>query len=594
MKSPKDMRIIQIDITNACQYQCSNCTRFVGHHKKPYFMDYETFKRAVDSLIGYHGTIGIMGGEPTLHPQFEQYIQYLHEKLPKDIKKNNTVLIHPQKNFIDAIYSENLNFTEVYHYQTGNRDTIQGAGLWSAMVPTYKKYYERIQDVFRMQAVNDHGNTMYHSPIFINRKDLGIEDKEWFKIRDNCWAQCIWSATITPNGAFFCEIAGALDMLFNGPGGWPIEPGWWKRSPEEFGDQVKWCEYCGIAIDTFTRNANDWVDDISPSMYKLLQEIGSPKLKHKERINLVKIKDGKILDESLKGVKEVRHEAFYDVFGDRFNKEKSILTANLFSIIIDFDVISEEDLEFIDKNIEIFDHICIISTPNHHLDKYKSNSKISIVMRDVRWGCCFKKALESLPKDSFTVYSDSKVIFIPSFVSEYKELFLNPGTMQVSEPKKCDYIEVSSNKGLVALFNPNANSLREFGTDRILNANSFSEILSCWEQHKVIAFDRAQIQDHSFGKIVKNGKYAIYGASGGGIKTFDFINSVGGSVVAFSDSDPTKWGTECCGIKVISPEELLKIKDTFDCIAVGSIYFSDILRYLLSLGFKHSNIAELS
>ena len=52
MKSPQDMRIIQIDITNACFHRCSNCTRFCGHHKKPFFMDFETFKRAVDSFEG--------------------------------------------------------------------------------------------------------------------------------------------------------------------------------------------------------------------------------------------------------------------------------------------------------------------------------------------------------------------------------------------------------------------------------------------------------------------------------------------------------------------------------------------------------------
>ena len=61
MKSPQDMRIIQIDVTNACIHQCSNCTRFCGHHKKPFFMDVETFKKAVDSMEGYVGTVSMMG-----------------------------------------------------------------------------------------------------------------------------------------------------------------------------------------------------------------------------------------------------------------------------------------------------------------------------------------------------------------------------------------------------------------------------------------------------------------------------------------------------------------------------------------------------
>ena len=49
MKSPQDMQFIQIDITNACNLRCSNCTRFCGNHKSPFVMDMETFRRAVDS-----------------------------------------------------------------------------------------------------------------------------------------------------------------------------------------------------------------------------------------------------------------------------------------------------------------------------------------------------------------------------------------------------------------------------------------------------------------------------------------------------------------------------------------------------------------
>jgi MoaA/NifB/PqqE/SkfB family radical SAM enzyme len=76
VKSPADMQIIQIDITNACTKKCSNCTRFCGNHRKPFMMDFDTFKRAVDSMEGFPGFVGIMGGEPTLHPQFEEFVRY--------------------------------------------------------------------------------------------------------------------------------------------------------------------------------------------------------------------------------------------------------------------------------------------------------------------------------------------------------------------------------------------------------------------------------------------------------------------------------------------------------------------------------------
>ena len=68
MLAVRDKYTIHIEITNACTNECANCTRFVGHHKKPYYMDLETIENALDSLEGFQQYIGIMGGEPTKHP----------------------------------------------------------------------------------------------------------------------------------------------------------------------------------------------------------------------------------------------------------------------------------------------------------------------------------------------------------------------------------------------------------------------------------------------------------------------------------------------------------------------------------------------
>lgn len=84
MKPIYDAWLIQIEVTNACNIGCANCTRFVGHHKKPYFMDLDFVEKAVDSLQDFKGGIGIMGGEPTLHPQFEEICRLLQRK------KNNS------------------------------------------------------------------------------------------------------------------------------------------------------------------------------------------------------------------------------------------------------------------------------------------------------------------------------------------------------------------------------------------------------------------------------------------------------------------------------------------------------------------------
>ncbi|MFH1075686.1 MAG: radical SAM protein, partial [Pseudomonadota bacterium] len=58
------MPVIHVEVTNACSLKCSNCTRFVGHHKEPFFMDINTVAKAITSLGGFPGQIGMMGGEP--------------------------------------------------------------------------------------------------------------------------------------------------------------------------------------------------------------------------------------------------------------------------------------------------------------------------------------------------------------------------------------------------------------------------------------------------------------------------------------------------------------------------------------------------
>jgi len=263
MRSPKEMEIIQIDVTNACVNRCSNCTRFCGHHVKPFFMDFDTFKQAVDSFEGYEGCVGIIGGEPTLHPDFEKFVDYLREKrIGKKLCLSRQPIYKMQEHIYDKL-----------------NNTTSKMGLWCSLNRGYYKYFEIINDSFDWQLLNDHNNKCLHQAILMARKDLNIPDEEFITKRDNCFAQNTWSATVTPKGAFFCEIAGALDMLFDGPGGWKVEKGWWNRKPEEFGEQLKWCEMCSLCLDVPKRISCEDIDDISQSMLEKLKEINSPKIK---------------------------------------------------------------------------------------------------------------------------------------------------------------------------------------------------------------------------------------------------------------------------------------------------------------------------
>ncbi len=236
----RDMLIIQIDVTNACQNRCSNCTRLIGHHKKPFFMDLDFYRRAVDSLVDFPGMVGMIGGEPLLHPQFKEMTEYLEQKI-EDPKRR---------------------------------------GLWST-VPKGTGHGERVKKVFGNLFLNDHSvSTILHQPILVAAREVVENEENMWGYIDNCWVQRLWSASITPKGAFFCEVAASFDMLFDGPGGWPVEPGWWKRTPEQFTEQKeRWCPSCGCSIPLERRSSAEEVDDVSPGNLKRLAAVGSPKVR---------------------------------------------------------------------------------------------------------------------------------------------------------------------------------------------------------------------------------------------------------------------------------------------------------------------------
>jgi hypothetical protein len=239
MRPLLDCDTVQIEITNACTMQCSNCTRLVGHHPKPYFMEFDQFKAAVDSLIDYPKMVGMMGGEPLLHPEFERFCEYLGSKIPAG-----------------------------------------RCGLWSTFPKGKEHYRDIIVKTFGNIFLNDHSRTdILHGPILVASEEIDCE--QWLKdyMIDKCWVQNYWSASINPRGAFFCEVAAALSMLLKEGIGWEVKPGWWKKSPKDFVEQMDtYCKHCGGAMPLNLRPSCEGVDDISPMMFKKISAT-SPKIK---------------------------------------------------------------------------------------------------------------------------------------------------------------------------------------------------------------------------------------------------------------------------------------------------------------------------
>ena len=591
MKSPSEMRIILIDITNACVRQCSNCTRFCGHHRKPFFMDYETFCRAVDSLDGFSGTVGIIGGEPTIHPDFERMAKYLGEKRGP---KTDFSLYKPQKHFMDAVHDVEMSHTEIVPCGSEEKRIVYGGGVWSVMGDGYKRHYEVIQDIAKYQALNDHSNPMYHKPALITRKELGIPDKEWYEMRDNCWVVDVWSANITPKGAFFCEVAGCLDMLFDGPGGWKIEPGWWKRKPEEFGEQLQWCELCGMACETFTRDANEGIDDVSPVLYEKLKKIGSRKVE-KGTVNVVRIENGVISEESKAAGRQFKSDMPYvEHYSDRFNAEKSSLYYKEFIGI--YDCKTDEDflncINDSDKFREVF-----VYASSELIKKYATvcfSCPHSFIEREkFRIGYVLWYAMHYLDHNTYALCIKGTVK-IKDAIGRLRDQVLNPGILLYREffsDVNDEYFEAEA--GSVAmLINGVAHSIRDFGWDKMIYVEAFPEILKMWQQDKTLAFAAASEGSVPVAQIVKGKKYAVYGAGRKADDTMCYIRENGGEVAILVDPNEILQKRLVGGFVVEEPEYLKSHKNEYDIvmIAVGP-YYLQAKEYLLSIGLTCNEMA---
>jgi hypothetical protein len=256
---------IQLEITNACIYRCSNCTRLIGHHQTPYMMDLDYFKTAVDNIAGTPTLIGIMGGEPLLHPRFSEICKYLQQKSP------------PEK-----------------------------LGLWSTLDKRFKKYAGLIADTFGAVLSNNHTNKhICHAPILVGSKNiLGQHHLDAVK---SCWIQNSWSASINPQGAYFCEVAAAIDLLLKTGTAFDIRAPWWRKKPHGYLKQVKaLCSKCGICMNLTPRKDSDRIDDMDDWWIKKLKN-RSPKIK----AGLYQEFCGRIFDKQQNGINHFRDDLNY-------------------------------------------------------------------------------------------------------------------------------------------------------------------------------------------------------------------------------------------------------------------------------------------
>jgi hypothetical protein len=231
----------------------------------------DQLRTALHSLKGWYQpgkVVGIIGGEPTLHSQFEEMCEVIRNEWTGVVTTHGR---EPIADF-DAFATQRL------------FDRRNGVGLWTSFGPRFIDHYETVMDTFSHWNPNDHTAGGVHQTGLVDAKEmceaLGIPWEDFPKYRDACWVQNTWSGSITPKGAYFCEHAGTIDLLYNeGRNAWPIEDGWWRREPRDFGDQMQICDMCSLCLPGPSQVDSKDRDIIGKGHKVRLETIGSPAVK---------------------------------------------------------------------------------------------------------------------------------------------------------------------------------------------------------------------------------------------------------------------------------------------------------------------------
>jgi hypothetical protein len=264
MKAPTDKTndTVQIVVTTRCDRQCSNCTQLLPFRTDVRDMSPDVFRAALRSLEGWPGIRGIFGGNPAIHPQFDELMGILVEEVPDQRQRGlwcNNLRGHGA--LIREVFYPNARFNLNAHADHQAADEIE-AWLPGKIIPTSKD------------------RASWHSPILMYWRDIGLSEEEWVAARENCDINNSWSAGIFERGGqphvYFCEVAGAIDGMRGVNNGIPAEPGWWRWKMKRFEGQVRNCcdVGCGVPLrrlghlDTaetydYTRRFAEWVEPVT-------------------------------------------------------------------------------------------------------------------------------------------------------------------------------------------------------------------------------------------------------------------------------------------------------------------------------------------
>ena len=240
---------VEIDITYECNLKCLGCNRSCTQAPTSESVKFSDIKRFVkESVINNKKweLINILGGEPTLHPEFKKIIEYIH---------NEYILKYSSKTILQVVsngYDEkSRNLCEDIRVKYKNVRIDYGS---------YKT--ERVVE--------------YFSPF----NDAPIDDDK-FKEADfkkGCWVTSYCGIGLNKNGYYACAVIGGIDRILNKNAAIP-------KLTEITNDKLvqqldEFCRYCGN-FKAYADNFGDFIprvekepfrNKVSESWEKIYQE----------------------------------------------------------------------------------------------------------------------------------------------------------------------------------------------------------------------------------------------------------------------------------------------------------------------------------
>jgi organic radical activating enzyme len=176
------VHIFQTDVlvTEKCNLACSFCNMFIPHYELPKHRDVQIILSDIDSyfnLVDYVSIFHLVGGEPFLHPNIKDIIEYILEKYSDKIDKfiittNGTVL--PREEILGVLK---------------NNDVILSVSNYSNKLEKLKSKVERVVDTYKVNNINHYvrNNIEWYDFGDLRIKN-NMSEEELINHFDNCTA----------------------------------------------------------------------------------------------------------------------------------------------------------------------------------------------------------------------------------------------------------------------------------------------------------------------------------------------------------------------------------------------------------------------